>query len=142
MNINKLALVTSTLLNRIYLTEKIDDNLMSVDNRKDVTDEAVRTVAEHLMMSKSKAVAFEGYGTLKWLPEIRPKDFNKSKKIPRMVVTILDNKGQLYMVKSYSRTSLNSVLKEHERPSVNPISTVHEINRDGTHTLIWKGDTI
>jgi len=65
-------LVVSALSERIYLASTLKNGTMG-DGKVDMTDDAIRSVAEH-MLAKAKGkdgfeYEFKGAGTLKWVNE-------------------------------------------------------------------------
>lgn len=102
MTIQNVELVLSAITNEIYIAEVEENGTMSVDNKREATNEAARAVAEWFVVNQKTGLKFIGDGWLLWFKD---NEFLTSQDIKNFTnklddISNLSSIAQLLLIKS------------------------------------------
>lgn len=69
MSLQNVELVLSAATNEIYMAEIEEDGMMSMDNKREATNEVARAMAEWFVANQKTGLKFKGDGWLLWLKD-------------------------------------------------------------------------
>ncbi|GGA93368.1 DUF7446 family protein [Staphylococcus muscae] len=102
MSLQNIELVLSAITNEIYMAEIEEDGMMSIDNKREATNDVARVMAEWFVANQKTGLKFKGDGWLLWLKDnefLAPQDI-KNFTIKLNDISNLASIAQLLLIKS------------------------------------------